>query len=244
MDGQVHSIPDDTAEHYERLITEAEKMRQAGADALKSAYADLRSDLKRLGWSGASISAEVAAFKGGIAEMALAEAEKTKREAKGERVDFYVSLLTRARARGQRKIHDQFDPITGEFVDDEDANPRLIKQVVDGMQTEIGRKALIDGIDMMIAAEEAEERRSDAGLNILTKHEDIAGSSSGKASDFGSEDAGSIPAPASNSEQPGGGGADEVASSALRAGLADPTSNTGEGAANTALPAKSLEAAE
>lgn len=33
-------------------------------------------------------------------------------------------------------------------------------------------------------------------------------------------------------------GGDDVARSATRAGLADPTSNTGEGAANTALPAK------
>lgn len=33
-------------------------------------------------------------------------------------------------------------------------------------------------------------------------------------------------------------GGNDVESSALRAGLADPTSNTGEGAANTALPAK------
>lgn len=118
MDGPVHAIPDDTAAHYERLITEAEKMRQAGADALKDAYADLRADLKQLGWAGATISAEVAAFKGGIAEMALAEADKTKRDAKGERVDFYVSLLTRARARGQRRNNDQFDPITGEFIED------------------------------------------------------------------------------------------------------------------------------
>lgn len=102
MSDQVHTIPDDTAAHYERLITEAEKMRQAGADALKTAYADLRADLKQLGWSGVSISAEVAAFKGAIAEMALAEADKTKRDEKGERIDDYVSLLTRARARGAR----------------------------------------------------------------------------------------------------------------------------------------------
>lgn len=104
MSTETHTISDDTAANYERLITEAGKMRQSGADALKAAYADLRADLKQLGWPSASISAEVAAFKGAIAEMALAEADKTKRDVKGERVDDYVSLLTRARARRDRSI--------------------------------------------------------------------------------------------------------------------------------------------
>lgn len=144
MDGQVHSIPDDTAAHYERLITEAEKVRQAGADALKSAYADLRSDLKQLGWAGASISAEVAAFKGGIAEMALAEADKTKRDEKGERVDFYVSLLTRARARGQRRSDDQFDPITGEFTEDKTGGDEDLSEVPTSKNGEGTARALPD----------------------------------------------------------------------------------------------------
>ncbi|TCV66311.1 uncharacterized protein (UPF0335 family) [Neorhizobium sp. S3-V5DH] len=41
-----------------------------------------------------------------------------------------------------------------------DVNPRLIKQVVDGMQTEAGRAALTAAVDIMIAREEAEEQNA------------------------------------------------------------------------------------
>lgn len=173
MMAEAHTIPDDTAAHYARLISEAESMRQAGADALKAAYADLRADLKQLGWAGSSISVEVAAFKGAIAEMALDEKEKNKREEKSERVDDYVSLLTRARARGQRKTDERFDPISGEFLDD-NVDPKLAHTIVTGLQTETGRKALIAAVDILIEREEAEERRSDAGLDIVSKHTEIA----------------------------------------------------------------------
>lgn len=104
MSDQGQTIPDDTAAHYAALINEAEKMRSAGADALKSAYADLRADLKQLGWAGATITAEVAALKGAIAEIAMAEADKDKRDAKGERVDQYVFVLSRARAPARENI--------------------------------------------------------------------------------------------------------------------------------------------
>lgn len=104
MSAEPQNIPEDTASHYAALINEAEKMRSAGADALKSAYADLRADLKQLGWSGATISAEVAALKGAIAELAMAEADKEKRDAKGDRVDQYVFVLSRARAPAREII--------------------------------------------------------------------------------------------------------------------------------------------
>jgi uncharacterized protein (UPF0335 family) len=45
------------------------------------------------------------------------------------------------------------DPETGEIL--EDINPRLAKQVVDGMQTEAGRTALIAAVDILIEQEEA-----------------------------------------------------------------------------------------
>lgn len=50
------------------------------------------------------------------------------------------------------------DPETGEIL--EDINPRLAKQVVDGMQTEAGRAALIAAVDILIEQEEAEESRA------------------------------------------------------------------------------------
>lgn len=117
------TIPDGTAARVARLINEAEDMRQQAADDLKQIYADLREELRGLGWDGKHVSAEVAALKGAIGEMRLDEKAKEKREEKGERVDDYVSLLTRARAREGNGY--------------------------------------------------AAARRSDGGLSILTKHEDI-----------------------------------------------------------------------
>jgi uncharacterized protein (UPF0335 family) len=49
---------------------------------------------------------------------------------------------------------ENFDRDTGEVLD---INPRLAKQVVDGMQTEVGRAALIAAVDIMIDREEADE---------------------------------------------------------------------------------------
>lgn len=76
-------------------------------------------------------------------------------------VDVYMSALNApsvqardARMRVRENI-EKFDPETGEIL--EDINPRLIKQVVDGMQTEAGRAALIAAVDILIEQEEAEE---------------------------------------------------------------------------------------
>ncbi|QIG67307.1 DUF2312 domain-containing protein [Rhizobium phage RHph_TM3_3_3] len=52
---------------------------------------------------------------------------------------------------------EEFDPITGEFVDGSEFSAKLVATVATGMQTEIGRKALGAAIDIMIAREEAEE---------------------------------------------------------------------------------------
>lgn len=168
-----------------------------------------------------------------------------------------------------------------ENIEQFDANPRLIKQVVDGMQTEAGRAALIAAVDIMIEREDADEFQAKASDdNGATEQdiEDTADSVTGDASrssrgddspatnpemdrategsfETGSEAAekgrkanATVAAPADlnhagagespATDQPLTGGDHEVASSALRAGLADPTSNTGEGAANTALPDK------
>lgn len=77
-------------------------------------------------------------------------------------VDTYMSALNApsvqardARMRVREKI-EEFDPITGEFID-EPVDAKLVATVATGMQTEIGRKALIAAVDIMIAREEAEE---------------------------------------------------------------------------------------
>ncbi len=74
---------------------------------------------------------------------------------------------------------------TRENIEQFDANPRLIKQVVDGMQTEAGRAALIAAVDIMIEREEAEEFQAKAsGDNGATEQdiEDTADSVTGDAS--------------------------------------------------------------
>ncbi|WP_260693911.1 hypothetical protein [Rhizobium leguminosarum] len=55
---------------------------------------------------------------------------------------------------------EEFDPITGEFVDDSNVSAKLVATVATGMQTEIGRKTLIAAVDIMIAREDAEETPS------------------------------------------------------------------------------------
>lgn len=67
---------------------------------------------------------------------------------------------------------EDYDQETGEVFGN-DVSAKLVATVATGMQTEIGRKALVTALDIMIEREEAEERRSDGGLSILTKHEDI-----------------------------------------------------------------------
>ncbi|MDX3973265.1 MAG: DUF2312 domain-containing protein [Shinella sp.] len=67
---------------------------------------------------------------------------------------------------------DDYDRETGEVFGD-NVSAKLVATVATGLQTETGRKALVTALDIMIEREEAEERRSDGGLNILTKHEDI-----------------------------------------------------------------------
>ncbi|PDT55064.1 MULTISPECIES: GapR family DNA-binding domain-containing protein [Sinorhizobium] len=84
-----------------------------------------------------------------------------------------------APARTRENI-EKFDRETGEILGDT-VDAKLVETIAAGVQTEIGRKALIAAVDIMIQREEAEERRSDGGLNIVTKHTEIATASQGEA---------------------------------------------------------------
>lgn len=69
----------------------------------------------------------------------------------------YASLLGWSNMNEKNfSADEEFDRETGEVLDD--VNPRLAKQIVDGMQTEAGRAALIAAVDIMIEREEAEEQ--------------------------------------------------------------------------------------
>lgn len=123
MSDDAHTIPDHVAARFDRLINEAEDMRQQAADDLKQIYADLREELRGMGWNGSAVSAEVAAFKSAIVELRLDDAAKAKREEKGERKDDYVSMLSRARARKGKS-----------YAEVKGADPKLIETVVKGVQ--------------------------------------------------------------------------------------------------------------
>lgn len=159
MSAEGQTIPDDMAQRVARLINEAEDMRAQAVNDLKTIYGDLREELKSLGWLGQNISKEVAALKGAIAEIRLDDEKKAKRDEKGDRVDDYVSIISKARARAPARTREnieQFDPLTGEFLDDAPVT------IID--QTDA------DGHHIKVAV----DTRSDAGLDIVTKHTEIA----------------------------------------------------------------------
>lgn len=117
-------IPDEIASRTSRLINEIEDARKAANDDLKQAYADLREELKSLGWNGSHISQEVAALKGAIAETRLDDEAKAKREEKGDRVDLYVGLIrspARARARTREATITPDPQVSG----DDDGHPSV-----------------------------------------------------------------------------------------------------------------------
>ncbi len=150
-----HFIPDELATRTARLINEAEDMRAQAVDDLKTIYGDLREELKALGWLGQNISKEVAAFKAAISEMRLDEEQKAKREEKGDRIDDYVALLSRSRAGARARTRE------GNAY----ADAKLVETVASGVQTQVGRAALIAAVDIMIAREEAEETQERPSTN-------------------------------------------------------------------------------
>lgn len=96
------TIPDDIVQSVGRLINEVEDQLAAAQDDKKQLYADLREQLKGLGWAGSTISAEIAGFKAAIAEQRRTGEQRAKIEGRDERAAHYLEILSapRARARG------------------------------------------------------------------------------------------------------------------------------------------------
>lgn len=155
------TIPAEIAQRVARLINEAENMREQAADDLKTIYGDLREELKALGWAGQNVSKEVAALKGAIAEMRLDEEKKAKREEKGDRIDDYVSIISKGHARAPARTRENIEQ-SGACLD-----PKLAHTIVTGLQTETGRAALLTEVDIMIEREERQE--SDGGAIAAVK---------------------------------------------------------------------------
>ncbi|PSS62476.1 DUF2312 domain-containing protein [Ensifer sp. NM-2] len=145
----------------------------------------------------------------------LRKIEKSGPEAADEAeavFDTYLSAYQRASGmRVATHTHEEdFDPSTGEILGSVDA--KLVQTIAAGVQTENGRKALIAAVDIMIEREEAEERRSDGGLDIITKHTEIATATQGEIESHSAE----AEAAGANA------GGDDVESSAERAGPVGP----------------------
>lgn len=156
-------------------------------------------------------------------------------------VDTYLAALDAPRAS---RVYAR------ENIEKFDASPRLIKQVVDGMQTEAGRAALIAAVDIMIEREEAKELEASDGSpsvssslttreaeeSVVSVSEKATVATQGEAMAPTSDKRVSLPV-CDRSDAAANTEGEHVESSGKPAGLADPTSNTGEGAAS-ALPAK------
>lgn len=124
-------------------------------DALGQDIRDVYAEAKAEGYDKTVMGKLVAHLRKVLKEGdgAIAEAESI--------FDTYLNAYQRASGMPVAIAHtheEEFDPITGEFV--EPVNAKLVATVANGMQTEIGRKALIAAVDIMIAREEAEETPS------------------------------------------------------------------------------------
>ncbi|PLT85328.1 hypothetical protein BMJ35_23175 [Sinorhizobium medicae] len=72
-----------------------------------------------------------------------------------------MSSHTPAPARARENI-EQFDPTTGEIID-ADVSAKLVETIAAGVQTEVGRAALIAAVDIMIERDEQEIATSAGG---------------------------------------------------------------------------------
>jgi uncharacterized protein (UPF0335 family) len=114
-------------ERIERLSEEAKTI----ADDIR----DVKSEAKAMGFS----------------VKAINEIIKLRKKDDQERMEEEAILDTYKMALGMISDFGEREP------EPERINPRLAKQVVDGMQTEAGRAALIAAVDIMIDREEADE---------------------------------------------------------------------------------------
>jgi uncharacterized protein (UPF0335 family) len=118
-------------ERIERLSEEAKTI----ADDIR----DVKSEAKAMGFS----------------VKAINEIIKLRKKDDQERMEEEAILDTYKMALGMISDFGECEP------EPERINPRLAKQVVDGMQTEAGRAALIAAVDIMIDREEADEREAE-----------------------------------------------------------------------------------
>ncbi len=148
-----------------------------------------------------------------------------------ERAEQEAILDTYLQALGMIQM-DMFDEPEPE--PEPETSPKLVATVATAMQTQAGRAALLTAVDIMIEREERidpttgeildDAPRADGGLDIVTKHTEIASASQGEAevrSDQRETDREAAATGVGANE-----GGEDVESSAERAGRGGQTSNT------------------
>lgn len=140
-----------------------------------------------------------------------------------------------APARVRENI-EQFDPTTGEIIE-ADISAKLVETIAAGVQTEVGRAALIAAVDIMIAREEAEEHEASTGtapaVELAAREAEESAVSN---SEIASASQGENESPSAEAEASGAkAGGEDVESSAERARNA---------ATNVANAAESVTAGE
>jgi hypothetical protein len=150
------------------LANEIDEYDQQIADmntGKKDCFDAYRAQLVASGMDKENIKTEIEAVKAAIKRRRAAKKDPMAVEEKDALIDeIFEEIMMSPRApRATREIIEKFstdgtkyDATSGEIL--EDINPRLAKQVVDGMQTEAGRAALMTAVDIMIEREEAEEQ--------------------------------------------------------------------------------------
>ncbi|MBY5657149.1 DUF2312 domain-containing protein [Rhizobium leguminosarum] len=138
-----HGVARDQLRAFIERIERLEEEKKTIADDIKDVYAEA----KGMGFIPAMMKKVIALRK-------KDEQERMEEEAI---LDTYLLALGMIQADLFEEPH---HPETGEIID-----PKLAQTIVTGMQTEIGRKALIAAVDIMIAREEAEETQERPSTN-------------------------------------------------------------------------------
>ncbi|NTG86167.1 DUF2312 domain-containing protein [Agrobacterium rhizogenes] len=122
-------------------------------ERLESEIADLNAEKSDIYKEARSLGYDIKAIKKVVSKRKLDDNERQEQDAVFDTYWDAVHGTNLVHTRTRENI-EEFDAETGEVFD---INPRLAKQVVDGMQTEASRSALMAAVDIMIAREEAEE---------------------------------------------------------------------------------------
>jgi hypothetical protein len=136
-------------------IDQIDEAIKAYNDSKRDAFDAYRDQMIAAGVAKANVKAEIEAVKAAIKRRRAAVKDKDALIEKDELIDEVFEEITRA-PRAHVENIEKFDPTTGEIIE-ADVRAKLVETIAAGVQTEVGRKALIAAVDIMIAREEQQE---------------------------------------------------------------------------------------